>query len=186
VFCDFLTLHGYPGYADFTTGPTDERLLPFLTLLTRYLGGGKDVFFTEFGVPTQPLNATELARLATSGPQLVSEAEAAAYLRRALDALQQCGATGAMMWCHTDYATALFDTPPLDLAPHERSFGLFHADGSPKPAVSQVLEFSREHHMVQRKPLVQEAQFIDIAAKDYFSAPQVHLRRLYQKYCALR
>ena len=33
-FCDFLCMHGYPIYADFVESPTDERLLPFLGLIT--------------------------------------------------------------------------------------------------------------------------------------------------------
>ncbi len=50
--CDFLQMHGYPGYATWADGPTDERVLPFLARLTRWLGGGADVLFAEFGVPT--------------------------------------------------------------------------------------------------------------------------------------
>ena len=50
--CDFLQMHGYPGYASWADGPTDERVLPFLARLTRWLGGGADVLFAEFGVPT--------------------------------------------------------------------------------------------------------------------------------------
>ena len=38
-FCDFLCMHGYPIYADFVESPTDERLLPFLGLITCWLGG---------------------------------------------------------------------------------------------------------------------------------------------------
>jgi hypothetical protein len=38
-FCNFLCMHGYPIYADFVEGPTDERLLPFLGLITYWLGG---------------------------------------------------------------------------------------------------------------------------------------------------
>ena len=33
--CDFLTMHGYPGYAAWADGPTDQRVLPFLARLTR-------------------------------------------------------------------------------------------------------------------------------------------------------
>lgn len=184
-FCDFLSMHGYPGYADFATGPTDERLLPFLSLLTSFLGGGKEVLFTEFGVPTEPVTEKGRVAGASSGPKLVSEGAAAAYTRRALHALQRCGATGAMMWCHTDYAPELFDSPPFDLAPHERSFGMFHADGSPKPAAAQALEFSHEHHIVSREPRISAYQFVDIAPEEYFRAPKRHLKRLFEKYCAV-
>ena len=50
--CDFLTMHGYPIYADWADGPTDEHLLPFLAHLTSWLGGGAEVLFSEFGAPT--------------------------------------------------------------------------------------------------------------------------------------
>ena len=49
--CDFLTMHGYPIYAPWASGPTDEHLLGFLTEVTRWLGGGADVLFSEFGLP---------------------------------------------------------------------------------------------------------------------------------------
>ena len=49
--CDFLTMHGYPIYARWAEGGTDEHLLPFLAD-TRWLGGGLDVLFSEFGLPT--------------------------------------------------------------------------------------------------------------------------------------
>ena len=50
--CDFLTMHGYPIYADWAEGGTDDRLVPFLAEVTRWLGGGRDVLFSEFGLPT--------------------------------------------------------------------------------------------------------------------------------------
>ncbi len=49
--CDFLTMHGYPIYAAWSDGPTDELLVPFLARVTRWLGGGADVLFSEFGLP---------------------------------------------------------------------------------------------------------------------------------------
>ena len=50
--CDLLSMHGYPIYARWADGPTDEQLLPFLADITRWLGGGRDVVFSEFGLPT--------------------------------------------------------------------------------------------------------------------------------------
>jgi endo-1,4-beta-mannosidase len=50
--CDFLSMHGYPIYAGWANGPTDERLLPFLARITRWLGEGRDVLFSEFGLST--------------------------------------------------------------------------------------------------------------------------------------
>ena len=54
--CDVLTMHGYPIYADWADGATDEQLLPFLARLTRWLGAGRDVIFSEFGLPTYRLD----------------------------------------------------------------------------------------------------------------------------------
>ncbi len=50
--CDLLSMHGYPIYARWADGPTDAELLPFLARVTRWLGEGRDVLFSEFGLPT--------------------------------------------------------------------------------------------------------------------------------------
>ena len=56
----------------------------------------------------------------------------------ALDNLWTVGCIGALVWCFTDYAAALFTPAPFDEAVHERTFGLWRADGSPKPAVAEI------------------------------------------------
>lgn len=184
--CDFLTMHGYPGYASFTEGPTDERLLPFLAQLTRFLGGGADVLFSEFGVPTLPFPDREPAGFHQNlkqGPRLVSEEDAARYVRRGLRALQDCGASGAMVWCYSDYVPQLFNQPPFDRAPHERTFGMYRADGSEKPVVAEVRAFCRPKPKVAVTPRVDESSFIDLTADDYYDAPRRHLTRLFGSYC---
>ena len=50
--CDFLSMHGYPIYAPWADGPTDERLLPLLARITRWLGASRDVLFSEFDLST--------------------------------------------------------------------------------------------------------------------------------------
>lgn len=183
--CDFLTMHGYPGYASFTSGPTDERLLPFLVQLTRFLGGGKEVFFTEFGVPTKAESAPGThvdVEGPRAGPELVSEGDAAAYVARGLQALHESGAMGAMIWCYSDYATKLFDAPPLDLAPHERTFGLFRQDGSEKPAVGEVRAFSAQLRDVAQTVRVLPKAFFE-EVHDYYSSPGENLPQLFAKYC---
>jgi endo-1,4-beta-mannosidase len=188
-FCDFLTMHGYPGYARWAGGPTDERLLPFLTHVTRWLGNGADVLFSEFGVPTHPPGpAAALAQ----GPALVDEAAAASYVARGLRALEGAGAMGAMIWCYTDYPASIWDAPPLDLAPHERSFGVFRADGSEKPAASAVRSFTAD--LAERFPSlapdspVQTTDpklFLDLDPADFYRAPKDTLARLFDRYCAV-
>lgn len=182
-FCDFLTMHGYPGYAAFTDGPTDARLLPFLSLLTRYLGHGKEIFFTEFGVPTvSTSDSGSSGGSPAPGPELVTEDQAADYISRCLVALRDCGATGAMMWCHTDYSPELFTEPPFDRALHERSFGLFRADGTEKPAVAQVRAFAALKPQQKRSSKYERPTFIDITRDEYYMAPRHHLARLFRKY----
>jgi hypothetical protein len=181
-FCDFLTMHGYPGYAPWTSGPTDERLLPFLARLTRWLGKGKDVLFTEFGVPTRIAGAVDPGS-AEPGPALVAEAAAAAYVRRSLDALLACGCKGAMLWCFSDYAETLWRQPPFDLAVHERSFGLWRRERSAKPSVGVITAFAARNASPATEAALPDRAWLDIEAADYFRAPAVELPRLYERYC---
>jgi endo-1,4-beta-mannosidase len=172
--CDFLTMHGYPGYAAWADGPTDQRVLPFLAQLTRWLGNGADVLFAEFGVPTGR---------SSSGPALVDEQAAASYVDRALRALLECGSTGALLWCYSDYAEAIWGLPPLDLAVHERSFGLWHADASPKPAVAVVEAFAKRRVAPRVVDSLAAPTWVDVDAAEFYRAPGSELPRLYRRYC---
>jgi endo-1,4-beta-mannosidase len=170
--CDLLTMHGYPIYAAWSDGPLDEHLVPFLASITRWLGGGADVLFSEFGLPTFPAggSGTRPGR----GPALVPEGDAAAYTARALDGVREAGCVGAMLWCYADYDPAIWVDPPLDEAPHERSFGLWRADGTPKPAVAEVAAFAGRTG-VEPGP----HDWIDIDQGEYWREPGAHLARLY-------
>jgi len=175
--CDFLTMHGYPIYAPWARGPTDEHLLGFLSEVTRWLGGETDVLFSEFGLPTS--NRHENA-VADPRSMLVDEAAAADYAGRALDGLRRAGAIGAMLWCANDYLPAIWDEPPLDEATHERSFGLWRSDGSPKPAVGVVTA----HCGFATSPPPADRPWIDIEPGEFYTPDGSHLARLYQRYCA--
>ena len=129
--CDFLSMHGYPMYAGWARGATDELLLPFLGLITRWMSG-REVLFQEFGASTVARDSA-MTTSKTSPIPLLKEDEAAQFTGRALSALHDSGMTGAMLWCYGDYARELWDKPPLDLATHERSFGLWRSDYSGKP-----------------------------------------------------
>ena len=123
-YCDVVSMHGYPAYTAWADGPTDDRLLPFLALLTRWLAGGAPVLFEEFGLPTGTPGrhrAGSAGRRETAPPPTPG---------RALDGLRRAGCIGALLWCFADYVPALHDRPPFDEALHERSFGLWRADGS--------------------------------------------------------
>ena len=92
--CDFLTMHGYPIYARWSEGPLDQELVPFLARITRWLGEGKDVLFSEFGLPTfRPgAGADDTAR--PRARALVEEEAAASYTGRVLDGLREAGSLG--------------------------------------------------------------------------------------------
>jgi hypothetical protein len=182
--CDFLTMHGYPGYATWADGPTDERVLPFLARLTGWLGGGADVLFGEFGVPTTKRGESAGERsIDASEPALVEEQAAASYIERALAALLECGSTGALLWCYSDYVEALWGLPPFDLAVHEQTFGLWRADASPKPAVAVVEAFAKRCASPAADGPLADSTWIDVDAAAFYRAPGSELPRLYRRYC---
>lgn len=159
--CDFLCMHGYPLYAPWAHSRTDPTLPSFLAEVTRWLGG-KDVFFEEFGMPT---------------PTSDDEGEADVFTAVALDLLYESGTTGAMLWCFSDYVSALWDGPPFDVAPHERFFGLWRADGTAKPAVRHLARYAniarREAH---------PAAWPDADRTSFYADPLANLKRLYRGY----
>ena len=177
--CDVLSMHGYPIYAHWADGPTDEQLLPFLADVTRWLAGGRDLLFAEFGLPTfrrgGPVGDGLRLRNASS---LVEEQAAAAYTERALAALQRAGCVGAMLWCYSDYDSAIWAAPPLDLAVHERSFGLWRADGSPKPSVAVVEAFAGARRLARPDGY----PWIDLEPEEFLVDPDAQLPRLYGLY----
>jgi endo-1,4-beta-mannosidase len=175
--CDFLTMHGYPIYARWAEGPLDHALVPFLARIASWLGGGKDVFFSEFGLPT--FRASDRAEDAPRPESSVDEEAAASYTGRVLDGLRDAGASGAMLWCYADYAPERWADPPLDEAPHERSFGLWRADGSAKPAVPII------QAAAGRARVAPPADgWIDIDREQFWERPGVELPRLYARYRA--
>jgi endo-1,4-beta-mannosidase len=179
-FCDFLCMHGYPIYADFAESPTDARILPFLGLVTRWLGG-RDVLFAEFGAPVFPAEVPDADRTPSVAPAipLLEGEKAAAFTRRAVGILHEFGFLGAMLWCYADYAKTLWGRPPLDEAAHERWFGLWSAGGSPKPAVDEIHRFQGLPRAPQRRDL----DWIDVDADEFYKLPRHHLSRLYRRFC---
>jgi endo-1,4-beta-mannosidase len=180
--CDFLSMHGYPIYAGWAEGPTDDRLLPFLARLTRWLGDEREILFSEFGLPTYRPGDPMAERARRRSPTLlIDEDAAAAYTAKALESLRRAGCLGAMLWCYSDYDPALSERPPLDLAPHERSFGLWRADGSAKPSVAVVAAFAG----ADRCDSVDDT-WIDLDPDEFYLDPSAQLPRLYQRYRSIR
>ena len=60
--CDLLSMHGYRIYADWAESATDEQLLPFLADVTCWLGEGRDLVFSEFGVSNLIARETRMGR----------------------------------------------------------------------------------------------------------------------------
>jgi len=170
-WCDFVCMHGYPAYADWSAGPTDEHLVPFLAEITRWLAADTPVLFAEFGQSTVPRGQPP------TGVQ-VQERDAATYTAATLEALRECGSIGALLWCYADYAPHLNDQPPLDLAVHERSFGLWRADGTPKPAVAEILARGGRRPTIPTKT----PSWIDVTVDEFAADRRYHLPRLYGRF----
>jgi endo-1,4-beta-mannosidase len=172
-FCDFLCMHGYPIYASWSRGKKDSCLLPFLGLITRWLGR-REVLFEEFGAPTFPLNHHETVK---AGVTLLSENEAAEFTDSALRLLSRFGMIGAFLWCFADYARDLWNKPPFEQAIHERYFGLWRSDRSAKPALEVISRFKG----VQDK-VTTDFTWIDISRDQFYAAPARNLQQLYDQF----
>jgi endo-1,4-beta-mannosidase len=81
-----------------------------------------------------------------------------------------------MLWCFSDYAPEIWDRPPFDVAPHERFFGLWRADGTTKPASRHLARYAR----VERK--VAPVPRFDADPARFYDAPLETLQRLYDEY----
>jgi endo-1,4-beta-mannosidase len=173
-WCDVVSMHGYPIYADWAAGSTDADLVPFLAEVTRWLASGAPVLFEEFGLPTM--------QTAVSGDGLLEEAAAAEYTGRVLDGLRAAGCRGAFVWCFSDYTSDLSSLPPFDAAPHELSFGLWRADGTAKAAVSEVTSRTGSACVPPGSP----GAWLDIDAATFAENRRHHLRRLYGRFRASR
>ncbi len=169
-------MHGYPIYASWADGSTDAELLPFLARMTYWLGGGRDVLFSEFGLPTYRRGDPQ--EQSAGATPLVEEDAAAAYTTAALEGLRRAGCLGAMLWCYSDYDSRLWENPPFDLAPHERTFGLWRANGSPKPAVAAIAAFAG----AERCSPGNADGWIDIDRDEFLLDPREQLPRLYRRY----
>jgi endo-1,4-beta-mannosidase len=170
-WCDFVCMHGYPIYAGWATGPLDPDLVPFLQLLTRWLSGDAPVLFEELGHPTTPTPAD-------AGAQLVTEGDAASWAVATCERLRWDGGLGALLWCFADYDPALHATPPFDLAVHERTFGLWRADGTPKPVVAALAALVGAPTVAARD----DRSWIDVGIDEVLRDRARQIPRLYERY----
>ena len=77
---------------------------------------------------------------------------------------------------------ALHSQPPFDTAVHERSFGLWRADGTAKPAVDEV-QARRDRTVVAPS---EPGDWLDVTPDELASDRRAELARLYARYRAFR
>lgn len=170
TWCDFLCIHAYSIYASLAEDLMDEAVVPFLGLLTWWLGS-KEVLIEEVGIPSSNT---------VRGEKIVSEDKAYQYYERLLNRLIPYPFLGVLFWCYGDYKKNLWGKTPLDEALHERYFGLFREDYSPKSFLSLF-------HLLQKGERRKTISFdwIDVDYEDYFRNPKEHLLRLFRRFCEL-
>lgn len=182
---DLPAIHGYPMYANWSTGPLDSDFVPFLCALTTALCG-KPTLMEEFGGCTEGPGLPSSIWSWTSYGQpreqfMASEAAMADYLAAVLPKLVAVGATGALLWCYADYAPELWALPPCDEAQHERFFGLVRPDGTLKPHAEVIRQFAATQPTVQP---ARRAVVLDVSPEEYYQQPHEHATRLYGQFLA--
>lgn len=187
---DYLAMHSYPIYSEIARGPLDPDLVPYVTALTAHLGN-RACLMQEFGLPTtrqgEASHTIEDCFLGVEKPQfLTSEDDQAEYYERVLIRLWQAGAPGALPWIYADYAPELWDKPPLDRARRERTFGLFRADGSPKPAADVIKRFAADvasGALAERHgPHGSRRPGLEVDPAEYYRQPAQAYAETYQTY----
>jgi len=184
-FCDYLSMHAYPFYLDWVNDPLDYRLVPFLSIITHWLGK-KPVVMQEFGLPTRPFHWQVRTRCEEQRPGclLFDEAAASLYYARVLAALADNLVPG-LAWCYSDYVPSLWNLPPLEMNQHERYFGLFHHDGSPKDQLQAFIPSS--WHRFTTGTQCNQGWLQNFNLDDFYASPRRQLTAMfavYQKFLA--
>lgn len=145
-FTDVASVHTYPLYDATAAGFGDVAYVARMIEETR-AAAGVPVMLTEFGLPTNPEPGTRTVTMTYGGRErrvaLVDEGEAGAFVRNVLPVARHAGATGALIWCYSDYDPALYAEPPFDVLVHERYFGIFDANGRLKATGEALRDFAR-------------------------------------------
>lgn len=165
-FCDFLSIHTYPIYAKWAENLMDEDIVPFLALITRWLGS-KDVLVEEVGIPSSDTFKNDI---------IVKEEDAYKFYERLFKKLKSYPFIGTLIWCYCDYSKNLWDEPPFAENIHGRFFGIFREDKSPKPFANIIKSFGSDG-----KENI-STEWINIEPSDYYKEPLNHIKRLYQKF----
>ncbi len=103
----------------------------------------------------------------------LSEDEQAAWATEVVLVARRLGVPELYWWMWSDYARDLWQRPPLDVAPAERTMGLVRADGTPKPALAAIQEAAR-------RPVVPEPPDERLDPAQYYS--QVPFDELHRRF----
>ncbi len=185
VIADEDLMHAYPLYSEVARSFLDPELVPFSCALTSALAGsGRPTLMQEFGLCTAPPGEPGQTIIDDFLGQplsqyLASEDEAANYYDEVLDRLVITGAAGAYAWCYGDYASRLFDRPPMATAVRERTFGLVRADGTEKPAADVWRSFRKRRDGGLLPASAGIPHTLDVSADEYHRAPAENFARLY-------
>jgi len=181
LFCDFLSMHGYPFYLSWVDDNLDPYILPFLGIITEWLGK-KPVLFQEFGAPSIPIipPLPEDSYINDLKCPLWKEEEVLTYYQKALQLLNKYNMTGAFAWCFADYAPELWTKAPLNLNPHERHFGLFRHDGTEKAAVEAFNQQFVEDLGLTTSNLYSWLDEFD--RNSFYKNPKNNLRKMFDRY----
>ncbi len=143
---DVASVHAYPLYDASSSGPTDVEYVG-RTIEATGEAAGVPVMLAEFGmsINPEPGGASVTARTGAGERQiaLVDEQEAAEFVSHVLPVAKEAGATGALIWCFSDYDPSLYADFTFTAFPHERYFGIFDAAGRLKATGDAMRQFAR-------------------------------------------
>ena len=142
---DVASVHSYPLYDAAASGPGDTAYVGRMIEETR-ARAGVPVMLTEFGMSINPEPGTRHVTMTWGGYEqtvaLVDEREAGQFVRDVLPVARDAGATGALIWCFSDYAPEMYGDLPFGDLIHERYFGIYAADGRLKATGEAMREFA--------------------------------------------
>jgi endo-1,4-beta-mannosidase len=138
---DIVSVHSYPMYEG--KAPTDTEHVAETIAFAKT--ANKPVILAEFGVATSPNNKEEEIPLHWANRSwkqpFVTEESQSIYLKETVEKAKELGCKAALVWCWSDYDQSLYNQLPFNYLIHERYFGLFRADGSPKPVALTLKSF---------------------------------------------
>jgi endo-1,4-beta-mannosidase len=180
----FASIQAYPGELALGRNFLDADLAAFSCALTTALSN-KPCFASEWGLSTVPAGQPRIPgeQFSPMGRGYsATEDVVADFAERLLPKLVEVGALGALLGNYSDYDSSLFGRPPYDTCQHERSRGLFRADGTIKPHGQVIRNFAESNPVVQSPPA--RRAVVDISTNEYYENPLRHSRRFFETFSA--